>query len=51
MRLLRRIGEDVTETLRLEFESVVATEGLKDDGYSLDMTGADISRFRDGEAP
>jgi HK97 family phage prohead protease len=35
----------------LEFEGVAATDGLKDDGYQLDMSGADISRFKDGRAP
>lgn len=34
----------------LEFEGIAATEGLKDDGYALDMAGADISRFQDGKA-
>src|SRR5215207_1058747 len=35
----------------LEFEGIAATEGLKDDGVSLLMSGADLSRFKDGKAP
>ena len=33
----------------VEFEGVAATDGLKDDGYQLDMAGGDISRFKDGK--
>ena len=35
----------------LEFEGIAATEGLKDDGYSLSIEGGDLSRFKGGKAP
>ena len=40
---------NVSAVGQLEFEGVAATKAWCDDGYALDMSGGDISRFTDGK--